>query len=60
MNNKKNLSLEDVRKIKSEVAKKDGLSHQSTITTKGELRIDGKCYGKVKRKRLIPQNYPQK
>ena len=59
MNNKKYLSLEDVRRIKSEVARKDELSHQSTITTKGELLIDGKSYGRVKRKRQIPQNYPK-
>lgn len=53
----KYLSLEDVRRIKNEVSKKDVLSHQSIITTKGELLIDGKHYGRVKRKRLIPQNY---
>ena len=60
MDKQKFLSQEDIGKIKNEVARKDGLSHQSIITTKGELLIDGKNYGRVKRKIRIPQNPPRR
>lgn len=57
--NKNRLLPNDVDRISKEVAK-DGLSHQRTIDTKGNLIIDGRTRGQVKRRVIIPQNPPKK